>query len=51
MLTGDPGQVAEDIYNLGELGISYLTLDYKGKNIDETLFKMERFTKLVKAVL
>ena len=51
LLTGEPSQVAEDIYNLGEIGISYLTLDYKGKDIDETLFKMERFTKVVKALL
>ena len=51
LLTGEPSQVAEDIYNLGEIGISYLTLYYKGKDIDETLFKMERFTKVVKALL
>ena len=51
LLTGEPSQVAEDIYNLAEIGVSYLTLDYKGTDIDETLYKMERFTKLVKALL
>ena len=51
MLTGEPAQVADDIYNLGEIGVSYLTLDYKGKDIDKTLLKMERFMKLVKALL
>ena len=51
LLTGEPSQVAEDIYNLAEIGVSYLTLDYKGTDIDETLYKMERFTKIVKALL
>ncbi len=51
LLTGEPSQVAEDIYNLAEIGVSYLTLDYKGTDIDETIYKMERFTKLVKALL
>ena len=48
LLTGEPGQVAEDILALAELGVEHLMLDFEGATLDETRRRMERFASMVR---
>ena len=51
LLTGSPGQVAEDIRALADMGVEHLMLDYEGATIDETLLRMDRFASSVRPLV
>jgi len=49
MLMGEPGQVAEDLNDLGNIGVSSVILNFINPTLDETLAATERFAKEVMA--
>ncbi len=51
LLTGEPGQVAEDIAALSDLGVEHLMLDYEGPTLDATLARMDRFAEHVRPLV
>ena len=45
--TGAPGQVAEDIDRVGQLGVRHVLLNFEAKTLSETLDRMEHFATTV----
>lgn len=48
VFTGTPEQVAGDIRLFGELGVRHITFGFQGRDVEETLERMERFATEVK---
>ncbi len=51
LLTGEPGQVADDIAALSDLGVEYLMIDYEGDTVDKTMRRMDRFATMVRPLV
>ncbi len=51
LLTGEAGQVAEDINRLQEMGVNHLMLNFGGDTLDASVQAMDRFANDVRALL
>jgi probable F420-dependent oxidoreductase len=47
LFVGDPQKVISDIHDCERLGVSYVSFDFLGQNIDETIHSMDRFAEQI----
>ena len=50
-LTGEPGQVAQDLRGLERLGVSHVILGFQAPSPAEIMKRMERFASVVRPLL
>jgi spore maturation protein SpmB len=48
LMTGEPGQIIEDIEKYGAAGVDYMVLSVVGNSTEETVENLNRFNKEVR---